>query len=92
MVTGVLIGMINVNLVSRDFCWNYFLYYFWNEIRLYRVLMRSGVGKTCVLKRWVSDEFSETTSTISAALFAVSYDVEGSCVTFNIWDTGASRD
>lgn len=60
---------------------------------MYKVIVvgNSGVGKTCVLKRWVSDEFSETTSTISAALFAVSYDVEGSCVTFNIWDTAGQE-
>jgi len=60
---------------------------------IYKVILvgDSGVGKSCLMKRWVFEEFHTTTSTICADTQTKSYDVKGEVVTFQIWDTAGQE-
>ena len=48
----------------------------------------SSVGKTCLLNRFVNDEFSETKeSTLGAAFSSKNFDKDDRHFRFQIWDT-----
>jgi small GTP-binding protein len=52
----------------------------------------SGVGKTSVLTRVVSDEFdSKTVPTIGVGVRAVTWEVEGVPYKFHLWDTAGQE-
>ena len=54
----------------------------------------SGVGKTCIIKRFVNDEFSEIMeATISSTYICKTIDIKKykKLITYNIWDTAGQE-
>lgn len=51
----------------------------------------SGVGKSCLMRRWVYMEFQNTTTTVCVETQVKSYDVNGEIVSFQIWDTAGQE-
>ena len=62
-------------------------------ITTYKVILvgESGVGKTCIMKRFVNNEFKDSTSaTLSASYVEKSIELKkynGKKINFGIWDT-----
>jgi len=60
---------------------------------VYKVIIvgDSGVGKSCLIKRWIFEEFHNTVSTICVETQVKSYDVNGETVSFQVWDTAGQE-
>jgi Ras-related protein Rab-11A len=60
---------------------------------VYKVIIvgDAGVGKSCLIKRWIFEEFQNTVSTICVETQVKSYDVKGETVSFQVWDTAGQE-
>ena len=54
-------------------------------------LGESGVGKTCLIQKLISDDYKENNSTISATYYTKTIKYEGKDYKFNIWDTAGNE-
>lgn len=54
------------------------------------ILGNSGVGKTTVLGRWIDNQFTVTSATISVEFSNKSFRVDDKLVKVQLWDTGKS--
>ena len=54
----------------------------------------SGVGKTCIIQRYVNDKYNENTESTSASTYTckvVDYKKYNKSITFDIWDTAGQE-
>lgn len=57
-------------------------------IRSVVILGNSGVGKTTVLGRWIDNQFTVTSATISVEFSNKSFRVDDQLIKVQLWDTG----
>jgi len=64
-----------------------------NSDYLYKVIIvgDSGVGKSCLVKRWIFDDFKSTLCSLGVEEHIKSYDVKGETVSIQIWDTAGQE-
>ena len=63
--------------------------------QIYKVILigESGVGKTCIIVRFISDEFNETISTTGASYASkfITFEEYNKTVQYQIWDTAGQE-
>lgn len=52
------------------------------------IVGNSGVGKTTVLGRWIDNQFTVTSATISVEFSNKSFQVDNKLIKVQLWDTG----
>ena len=70
-----------------------------NTIKIYKVCLigQSGVGKTCIINRFVNDEFREDEPPSISASYSEKFikfdedEDEGKIIKFHIWDTAGQE-
>ena len=70
-----------------------------NKIKIYKVCLigQSGVGKTCIINRFVNDEFREDEPPSISASYSEKFikfdedEDEGKIIKFHIWDTAGQE-
>ena len=68
-----------------------------NKLKIYKVCLvgQSGVGKTCIIERFVNDEFREDEPPSISASYSeklIQFDeYEGKAIKFHIWDTAGQE-
>ena len=70
-----------------------------NTIKIYKVCLigQSGVGKTCIINRFVNDEFREDEPPSISASYSEKFikfdedEYEGKIIKFHIWDTAGQE-